>query len=158
MKRTDLPPALRQLLEESLYATIATVCSDGHPWNTPVRGYFDENLNLYWASWTKNQHSRNIAHNPRIFVVVYDSHAPEGQAVGLYLEMAAQLVEDRHAVRKARRMYKTTFGETGVHEPFVGECPRRLYKAVPTKLWVNDESFIRGNFVDIRREFSLAGR
>jgi general stress protein 26 len=84
MKRTALPTRFQELLAAVPYVTLATTCPEGTPWNTPVFGYFDDALNFYWASWTKNQHSRNIAHNHHVFVVVFDSKAPEGDGVGLY--------------------------------------------------------------------------
>jgi len=81
MKCTDLPPELRNILAEVPYATLATVCPDRTPWNTPVWACFDDVLNMYWASWPGNQHSRNIADNPSIFVVVYKSNAQEGMGL-----------------------------------------------------------------------------
>jgi general stress protein 26 len=123
MKRTDLPQELHPLVGGTPYVTIASVCPDGSPWNTPVWGYFDDELNLYWASWPNNQHSRNIASNPRIFVVLYDSHAPEGEATGLYMEMTARVLSSKRAIAQGRKVYTTNFGENLTHEPFAGECP-----------------------------------
>lgn len=89
MKRTQLPKELRELLYRLPYATIATVCPDGQPWNTPVFARWDDELNLYWVSHKQAQHSLNIARQPRIFVVIYDSMVPEGEGLGLYLAMRA---------------------------------------------------------------------
>jgi general stress protein 26 len=89
MKRTQLPKELRELLYRLPYATIATVCPDGQPWNTPVFARGDDELNLYWVSHKQAQHSLNIARQPRIFVVIYDSMVPEGEGLGLYLAMRA---------------------------------------------------------------------
>jgi uncharacterized protein YhbP (UPF0306 family) len=150
MKRTDLPADLQQLLSAVQYASIASVCPDGSPWNTPVSGVFDEELNLYWASWTQNQHSLNIAASSNIFVTVYDSRTAEGVAVGLYLQMKAKKLTKWPQIEQARRVYTTNFGEDGTHDPFAGTCPRRLYKATPYKIWCNGDDYIRGNFVDVR--------
>ncbi len=156
MQRTDLPAVLAKILTEVPYVTLASVCPDGTPWNTPVWGYFDDNLNLYWASWPKNQHSRNIAHNPRIFVVAYDSRAAEGDGIGIYLEMSAKMLSGKREIEQGRKMYKTNFGENLAHEPFTGACPRRLYKAAAHKAWYNSDAYIKGNFVDVRREIKPA--
>jgi hypothetical protein len=156
MKRTDLPPRLQKLVTEVPYVTLASVCSDGKPWNTPVWGCFDQDLNLYWASWPRNQHSCNIARDPRIFVVVYDSRTPEGEAIGLYLEMQAKMLTGKREIAQARKIYTTTFGEDLTHEPFKGICPRRLYKATPHNIWHNDDAYIQGNFVDVRKQLSPA--
>lgn len=152
MKRTDLPPELQTLLTEVPYVTLATVCPDTTPWNTPVWAYFDAELNLYWASWPRNQHSRNIALNPRIFVVVYKSNAQEGEGFGMYLEMAARKLTRPAEIAAARQVYTTDFGENLNHEPFAAGCPRRLYKAVPQRIWHNTDAYIKGNFIDVRRE------
>lgn len=155
MKRTDLPQRLQKILTEVPYVTLASVCPGGQPWNTPVWGYFDDRLNLYWASWPKNQHSQNITLSPDIFVVVYDSRAPEGDGIGIYLEMTAKMLTGKTDIEKARRVYATDFGESLLHEPFTGECPRRLYKATPRKLWFNSDAYIKGNFIDVRREIKI---
>lgn len=157
MKRTDLPEHLRRLAANVPYVTLASVCPDGRPWNTPVWGYFDDHMNLYWASWPGNQHSRNIACDPHIFVVLYDSHASEGEGFGLYLQMEARMLCSKQAISRARRVYTTTFGEDLTHEPFTGDCPRRLYKAMPRKLWCNSDGYIQDNFIDIRRELTMSG-
>jgi hypothetical protein len=155
MKRTSLPPELRRILTEVPYVTLATVCPDGSPWNTPVWGYFDDDLNLYWTSWPRNQHSLNIARDPRIFVVAYRSDAPEGQAIGIYLEMTARKLTRPAEIAAARRVYTTDFGEDLVHEPFARDCPRRLYRASPGRIWTNTDAYVAGNFVDQRRQLSL---
>jgi hypothetical protein len=152
MKRTDLPASLKNILRRVPYVTLATVCPNGQPWNTPVWGYFDDELNLYWASWPGNQHSLNIATSPSIFVVVYDSAAPEGTAMGIYMEMDARMLSSRKDIAQGRKVYTTQFGENLSHEPFAGTCPRRLYKATLKKAWHNSDSYIKGNFIDIRRE------
>jgi hypothetical protein len=154
MKRTNLPPKLQSILAEVSYATIATVCPDGTPWNTPVFAYFDDALNMNWASWTDNQHSRNITTNPHVFVAVYRSNAPEGEGLGIYLKMMARELTRPEEIADARHIYITDFGETLGHEPFRGECPRRLYKAVPHRVWCNTDAYIGGNFVDKRREIA----
>lgn len=151
MKRTDLPQYLQKILIEVPYVTLASVCADGRPWNTPVRGYFDDELNLYWASWPKNQHSQNIALNPDVFAVIYDSRASEGDGIGIYMQMTAEILTRESQIKQARTIYTTNFGENS-HNPFTGECPRRLYKAAPRKLWFNSDAYIKGNFIDVRRE------
>lgn len=152
MKRTDLPRKLQQILTEVPYVTLASVCPDGKPWNTPVYGCFDKDLNLYWASWPKNQHSLNIAQSPRIFAVVYDSRAAEGDGLGIYIEMNAKMLTGKREIAQGRKIYTTNFGETLDHQPFTGLCPRRLYKASARRLWYNSDAYIKSNFIDVRRE------
>lgn len=150
MKRTDLPQRFQQLLRRIPYVTIATVCPDGQPWNSPVVGKFDGDMNLYWVSWKENRHSQNIAHDPRIFVVVYDSQVPEGQGEGLYLQMRARELAAGE-LAEAQKIYDASFfkHEFG-HGQFQSECPHRIYKAVPERMWSNIDGEAEGHFVDKR--------
>ena len=155
MKRTDLPKRFQELLERVRYATIATVGADRQPWNSPVVGTFDSDMNLYWISWQENQHSKNVAANPRIFVVVYDSQAPEGQGEGLYLQMRAKIVDSVKGVETARKVYDSGFfSHTFSHEQFLGDCPQRIYKAEPERIWYNADGNLQGHFIDTRVELT----
>jgi hypothetical protein len=133
--------------------TIATVCPDGRPWNSPVVGRFDADLNLYWVSWRENQHSQNIAYDPRIFVVVYDSHAPEGTGEGLYLRMRARAIDTPRDLKAASKVYDTSFfAHDFPHDQFLSDCPQRIYRAVPQRVWCNADGEAAGHFVDVRHE------
>ena len=154
MDRTKLPVRVQALLARIPYVTLATVSPDGQPWNSPVVGRFDDALNLYWVSSRAAQHSRNIAEEPRIFVVVYDSQAPEGTGEGLYLQMRARALDTTSAIKAAKQIYDTSFFTHPMedHVQFLGECPQRIYKALPEKLWRNIDDSDEGHFVDTRRE------
>src|ERR1700689_1552957 len=110
MKRTDLPKRFRQLIADIPYVTIATASPSGRPWNSPVVGYFDDALNLYWVSWTRNQHSINIADNPNIFVVMFDSSSPLGQGEALYFQMRARKLEAPDEIKSAKEVYLDRYG------------------------------------------------
>lgn len=116
-------------------------------------GAFDDDLNLYWISWTKNQHSRNIARDDRIFVVVYDTQAPEGQGEGLYFQMKAVALETPQAVARALDTYDASFFRlaNGKLPTFLHDCPSRIYQAVPLSVWHNQDGGQNGHFVDVRR-------
>lgn len=150
MKRTSLPIKFQRLLRTVPYVTVATVCADGTPWNTPLVGYFDGNLNLYWSSDTESQHSQNIAANSVISVVVYDSSLPLGQGEALYLKMKAKRLENQAQITQAKRIYLDRYGEDG-HEAFEGDCPRRIYKASLVKAWFNTDGKRGGHFIDTRQ-------
>jgi hypothetical protein len=157
MKRTRLPRRFQILVATMPYVTVATTCPDGKPWNTPLVGFFDDDLNLYWASDTMSQHSRNIAHDPRIFVVVYNTGVSLGQGTALYMEMTARRVSRSNEVIAAKQIYLDRYGETG-HEPFVGSCPRRIYKATPMRIWSNVDGARGSHFIDIREEILTTAR
>ncbi len=157
MKRTDLPTRFQTLLRRIPYVTIATVCPDGQPWNSPVVGKFDRDMNLYWVSWENNQHSRNIVREPRIFAVVYDSQVPEGQGEGLYLKMRAHVVKSQDELAAAYKIYDSSFFEHAfAHDQFTDDCPQRIYKAIPEHMWYNIDGKAKGHFVDKRRELTVS--
>ncbi len=154
MKRTALPKQLQKLLTEVPYATIATVGPDGQPWSTPLYVMFDDNLCMYWVSTPSNQHSQNILCDPRIFATVFDSHAPEGTGFGLYLQMTAQVLSDPAAITKARKLYTSSYGESGAHDPFGSKCLRKLYKATPTAIWHNCDYKASNEILDARKQLA----
>ena len=154
MKRTDLPTELQQLLREVPYATIATVRPDGQPWSTPLYVVFDKDLTMYWVSTPTNQHSQNILCDPRIFATVFDSHAPEGAGFGLYLQMTAQVLTKSADIAKARKLYTSSYGEPGTHNPFGPDCLRKLYKATPTAIWHNCYYNASNEILDARRQLA----
>ena len=74
MKRTKAYYHRRaaEILQQIQYATLATVNTEGQPWNSPVAALHDGMLNVYWISDKEGQHSRNILSNGRVFIVIYD--------------------------------------------------------------------------------------
>jgi len=149
----------RKIIEKILYITIATVSKDGKPWNSPVYSAFDENYNFYWASWKENQHSKNIRENNNVFIVVYDSTVPEGTGEGVYIQAKAYELDDEKEIKLALgyldgRVNKRKDSKKRIAQ-FQGDKPRRIYKAVPDKVWVNGEGDINGEYIDMRMEVDL---
>ena len=94
--------------------TIATVCADGSPWNTPVAPTPSNDLVFRWGSNEESIHSQNIRKEKRVFVVVYDSRAPEGTGEGVYMKGVAEELAE----------YEGTL---------------KMYHFIPEKIWINDE-------------------
>ncbi|OGD87969.1 hypothetical protein A3D81_00085 [Candidatus Curtissbacteria bacterium RIFCSPHIGHO2_02_FULL_40_17] len=147
----------KQIIEKILYITLATISKDGQPWNSPVYCAFDENYNFYWISWRENQHSKNIRDNNRVFIVIYDSTVSEGQGQGVYIQAKAYELNDEKNINNALKYLDGRIGKQDRHKAsqFQGNMPRRIYKAVPEKAWVNVDSRINGEFVDKRVEIKL---
>jgi len=155
----DLTERAKEIIEKILYITIATVTKDGQPWNSPVYSAYDDNYNFYWNSWNENQHSKNIASNNNVFLVIYNSTAAEGTGEGVYIQAKAQKVTDRKEIEKAIELLQTRKNKPSSKlrsaEEFLGDYPRRVYKAVPEKFWMNDDGEVDGNYVDKRQEVQL---
>jgi nitroimidazol reductase NimA-like FMN-containing flavoprotein (pyridoxamine 5'-phosphate oxidase superfamily) len=144
----------KEIIKSIHYITIATVSEDGQPWNSPVSAYYDKEFNFYWASYTENQHSKNIRENPRVFIVIYDSTAPEGTGEGLYMLAKAYQLNELSEVEDALN-YRPESKKPREAKEYLGEYPRRMYKAVPEKFWINGDGEIDGNYIDVRFEVSL---
>ena len=127
----------RQLLGTVRHAAIATVNANGSPHNSPVFSTWDADLNFYWASGPATQHSQNIARDPRMFVVLFDSMQQGG---GLYMQgRAAELggtgLEGALKIINANRQ---KWGRQPVTpSDYSGDSPQRLYKATRQATWVN---------------------
>jgi putative heme iron utilization protein len=127
----------KELLKTMRHAALATVSPDGSPHNSPVFSTWDSDLNFYWASGPQTQHSRNIAKDPRVFVVVFDSI---GKGGGLYMkgeavELTAAALPAALAVVNANRV---RWGrDPASADYYQGDSPQRLYKATRHTAWVN---------------------
>ena len=132
------------------YATLATVTPESKAWNSPVAHEIDSALNVYWTSDKENQHSINIRHIPSVFIVIYDSQAPEGEGEGVYIEAdAIELTDAGEIASICNRSGLLVFADAS---SFIGDSIRRVYKAVPKRIWINDAEFENGEFV---RDFKI---
>jgi general stress protein 26 len=146
---------LPEIIQKITYATIATASSDGQPWNSPVYYNSDENLNIYWVSDKKGQHSKNVKENRQVFIVIYDSTVPEGKGEGVYIQAIATQVTDPKEILKVRRIKKGSHFEQSPDE-FLGDSIRHMYKAMPEKVWMNDAEINKGVFIrDYRIEINI---
>ena len=151
----------KEIIEKIQYITIATVSKDGEPWNTPVYSAYDEDYNFYWNSWKESQHSKNIAVNNNVFLVIYDSTLPEGSGahIGVYIQAKAYILGEEKEIEQGRMILLKRKGKPSSKlvsaREFMGDYPRRVYKAVPEKVWLNDVGEINGNYIDKRKEIDL---
>ncbi len=143
----------KNVINKILYITIATSNKKCEPWNSPVYSAFDKNYTFYWVSWAQNQHSKNINENKNVFVVIYDSTLPEGTGFGVYMKgKACQLgIKNSLEIIKALKLlYRRKNKKPRKLKEFLGIFPRRIYKFVPERVWVNSEGDLKGNFIDTR--------
>ncbi|PJJ71063.1 pyridoxamine 5'-phosphate oxidase [Diaminobutyricimonas aerilata] len=130
------------LVTENSFLTLATAGSDGAPWASPVwfaaRG-LDE---FVWASKPGARHSRNIAENPRVSLVVFDSSAAPGAGSALYVTAHAALV-DEAVFADALAVYNARSVERGLGEwdaeKLRAPARHRLYRAVVREAFVLDD-------------------
>lgn len=145
-----------KVLKRILYINIASITPEGKPWNTPVYCAFDRKLNYYWASWKLNQHSKNIRNNSSVFITVYNSTVPEGTGFGVYFEgKASELRNPKEIIIGLKELYSRKKKSPRDIIQFLNKFPRRVYKFVPQKVWVNGDGKIDGNYIDVRTEINL---
>lgn len=146
----------KAILDQIYYATLSTVDSDGNPWNTPVYCVYDESYNIYWASYVESQHSQNIYANHKVFIVVYDSTLLWGMGTGVFIQAQAREVTDPIEIAKACELRKIRVSDANQPpDDFIGNRPRRIYRATPQQMWINQDSEVNGHFIDERADVKL---
>lgn len=152
----NLSKSAKEIIQDILYITIATCSKDGQPWNSPVYSAYDDDYNFYWASWRENQHSKNIVENNNIFIVIYDSKVHEGKGRGVYIQAKAHELNNENEIADAIKLLDGRVGKvkdtiTRIKQ-FQGNKPRRIYKAVPERFWINGNGDVKGEYIDVRFE------
>lgn len=156
---SELVQRAREIIDGIDYLTVATVCADGTPWNSPVYAVHDESYNFYWSSWVEAQHSHNIRSNEHVFIVIYDSTRERGDNHRrcVYIKAKAYELDNDDDVADALRYFKGIGGKELDTATFVGDTLRKMYKAVPEQLWLNDksESQVTSETIKMRVEVPL---
>jgi general stress protein 26 len=145
-----------RILNTSLYAVIATVNEDGTPWNSPVFFCRDDQFALYWASTLASRHSQNILRNNKVHIVIFDPNASWGQGKGVYLNTNVSILDNRDEIEAVRklRLQKVAAADQPSSD-FFDPSPRRLFKAIPTEVWINMDTEVSGVTIDIRLQIPL---
>ncbi|MEU1972926.1 pyridoxamine 5'-phosphate oxidase family protein [Microbacterium sp. NPDC019599] len=130
------------LVAANSYLTLATSSADGEPWASPV-WFAARDLEWFvWASKPGARHSRNIVHNPRVSMVIFDSSRPPGSVGALYVAADAEPVDD-HGFTDALSVYNRRSIERGLGEWSPARlrepAEHRLYRAVAREIFVLDE-------------------
>jgi hypothetical protein len=132
----------RTLVAENSYLTLATAGADGAPWASPV-WFAARGLDMcVWASKPGARHSRNIAENPRVSLVIFDSSRAPGEGSALYVSADAELVDDA-TFDDALAVYNARSLERGLGEwdpaKLREPAKHRLYRAVTLEAFVLDD-------------------
>lgn len=141
----DYSNLAKKIFSNNQYMTIATSDEAGNAWASPVAYVFDDNYNFYWVSVPESKHQRNIKHNPKISIAIFDSHQLWGEGVGVQMEATVEQVSLME-LPKVTKLYFSreypygsasgAFGE-GLKDLLKGKI-YHFYKAIPTKVWVPD--------------------
>jgi hypothetical protein len=149
----SLAPRAQEIVDRILYVTIASTSRDGKPWNSPVFSAHDEYHNFYWGSRIGSQHSQNIKATGKVFLVIYDSTVEAGQGEGVYVQASCKEITDPDEIKFAHNLLQTRrpvpyWKLEEVSPP----APVRLFKAMPERIWMNDDGQKDGQYIDVRKE------
>ncbi|MDD5721111.1 MAG: pyridoxamine 5'-phosphate oxidase family protein [Candidatus Pacebacteria bacterium] len=146
----------KEIIEKIEYLNSATITPEGLPWNSPVYCAYDKELNFYWLSWKENQHSINIRNNPNTFTTIYDSTVPASTGIGVYFQgKSYELTNPIEILVGIKCVYMRSKHKMKDVAMFLTSYPRRVYKFVPEKIWINGTGQIDGNSIDTRTELDL---
>ena len=146
---------VQTILARVRYATISTTDEYGKAWAAPVWYVKDDQLTIYWWSSTSAQHSKNIERSSDAYITIFDSSAPEGDGLGVYIRAQAGLVADEELDRVIALYNQSTKLFKLSRENTSGGAPTRLYRAVPDTIQVNDGIETDGYYQDVRRDISV---
>jgi nitroimidazol reductase NimA-like FMN-containing flavoprotein (pyridoxamine 5'-phosphate oxidase superfamily) len=127
----DLREMVRDVVDTNRYLTLGTVGADGPPRLTPVFYTHHEYRELYWVSSPDARHSLNLAGQPAVTIVIFDSTVDPVRTRAVYLDAAARQVPDDELPTACDRAFRRVgpgaraFGP----EDLSGSAPLRLYRA-----------------------------
>lgn len=82
----------KQLFNENILATLATINEDGSPWSTPLHVIADDSA-VYWFSKEAATHSKNIVREPRVSISLFSPDESQGPK-GIYVNGVAEQLDD----------------------------------------------------------------
>jgi hypothetical protein len=134
-----LAAAARAIIDTNLYLTLGTTGSDGHPWVSPVYYAARRYREFYWASSPDALHSANIARQPGVSLVIFDSRQPAYTGHAVYLVGVAEEVTGRPGIERGLAVYPRP-AERGqpplTAADLLPPAPYRLYRATVSQAWV----------------------
>ncbi|WP_285107127.1 pyridoxamine 5'-phosphate oxidase family protein [Promicromonospora sp. MEB111] len=155
------PPAMEpidiahRVIDDNHFMVLGTAQPDGTPRVSPVFYNHAAYRDFYWISSPDAQHSRNVAAQPRVEIVIYNSQADPGpDTAAVYLGATAAQVPDAElpaAVTAAFSSVRSGVRAYGVDE-LSGDAELRLYRATvtSTEIHVRGSDPERGTGIDRR--------
>lgn len=128
----------RAIIDANLYVVLGTTGRDSVPWISPVFYAARDYTEFYWVSAPETDHSRNLADQPLVSLVVFDSSVPPGTGQAVYMSATAEQLEGADvehglevypgpAERGGRQMSADILQAPG---------PYRMYRATVSRHWI----------------------
>lgn len=125
----------RAIIDAGTYLTLATIGPDGAAWPTPVYFAAGDHRDFYWMSSPETMHSRNLAHQPRVSAVIFDTAQGPGTVSAVWMTGRAGQIPDAD-LAAALAIYPGSRDRAAVGPDQVrGDAPYRLYRARMDRYW-----------------------
>jgi uncharacterized protein YhbP (UPF0306 family) len=130
----------RSIIDEIAYMTIASVDADGHPWASPVWFVPEAYSRFHWISRPDTRHSLNIAANPQVAIVIFDSRTPIDTGRGVYIEARAEQLTDDGEIERMMSIFSERSVAQGSREytaaDVTGSSHLRPYGATAERVYL----------------------
>lgn len=127
------------LLNDTMFAALATVNADGTPHNTPLFFMHDEDLSrIYWGSRTDTLHSANVERTGRVYMVVYDS--VKYMRGGLYItgtEARRLMGTELDEGMRVQNATRAKFNKDPLSRDYYETSSQALYRATVDKIEIH---------------------
>jgi uncharacterized protein YhbP (UPF0306 family) len=136
----ELVARTREMIDASLYMTLATADEAGRPWVSPVYFAVEGYREFFWVSNPESRHSRNLAVRPELAIVIFDSKVPISTGQGVYLSAVAEQLTGTDRERGIEIFSDRSLHHGGEEWTLAGIDPPaelRLYRAVASECSVN---------------------
>jgi nitroimidazol reductase NimA-like FMN-containing flavoprotein (pyridoxamine 5'-phosphate oxidase superfamily) len=130
----------RDVIATNRYFAVATIQPDGSPRVSPVFYNHHGHRAFYWVSSPGAQHSHNLAADPRVNAVVFDSSVPPPETRAVYLTGSAYEVAPADLETEIPRAFAPSEPKGGrafSAQELSGEGDLRLYRLEVTSAEVH---------------------
>lgn len=146
----------KAVMEESMYATLATCSKDGIPHVSPVYTGHDSEYNFYFSSSELSKHMQNIQENNQVSLVIFNSMVPRGKGKGVFMQATVkELITEKEVEESYKYFYGRNDAEPHTLSYYLGATTRHIYKIIPTQIWMNAWEKVNGIYTDVRKEIPL---
>jgi uncharacterized protein YhbP (UPF0306 family) len=131
----------REIIDGGRYMVLGTADEQGRPWASPVWYTPDGYRSFLWVSRPETRHSRNLAVRAELSIVIFDSGAPIGTGVGVYMDAVAEQLTGPEAEQGMALFSRRSLAQGG-HEWTVADVSPpaevRLYRATATTQYLGE--------------------
>jgi nitroimidazol reductase NimA-like FMN-containing flavoprotein (pyridoxamine 5'-phosphate oxidase superfamily) len=132
----------KAIIESNRYMVLGTADEAGVPWVTPVWYAQADYRRFLWISAPDRRHSRNVAAQSQVSIVIFDSQVAVGNARAVYMSAVAEELSGEELETGAQLFGSATRAQGLSREWTVDDmrppAPYRLYRASVSRHWVLD--------------------